>query len=65
MLTSTRNLVTGLITELSVDVVFYVGSRHMQQPPWVVRPSGQYVFHPAHPAEPVRLARSVSIVLNH
>ena len=55
LLTSVRNLVTGLVTELSVDMVYYIGGRHAQQPPWVVRPSGQYVFHPAHPAEPVRL----------
>ena len=54
MLTSMRNLATGLVTELAVVMVFYIGGRHMQQPPWVVRPSGQYVFHPAHEAEPVR-----------
>ncbi len=59
LLTSMRNLVTGLVTELSLDMVFYSGGRHAQQPPWVVRPSGQYVFHPAHPAEPVRLVLPV------
>jgi hypothetical protein len=34
MLASIRHLATDIATELAVDMVFYVGGRHPQQPPW-------------------------------
>ena len=36
MLSSIRDLATDITTELSADMVFYVGGRHPQQPPWCV-----------------------------
>ena len=36
MLASVRHLATDITTELSADMVFYVGGRHPQQPPWCV-----------------------------
>lgn len=53
-LTSLRDAATGAATRFSADMVYYEGTRHPTQPPWVVRPSGQYIFHPRGPAQPVR-----------
>ena len=60
-LTTMRNFVTGLTTELFIDMVHYTGGKHPQQPPWVVRPSGQYVFHPLGEAESVRCSPGIAI----
>ncbi len=51
---SWRNVATGGGGKLTADIVSYEGGRHPSQPPWVVRPSGQYIFHPRGPAQPVR-----------
>lgn len=50
---SLRNVKTGMSIQLIPKMLFYVGGQHPVQQPWVVRPSGQYIFHPSHAAEPV------------
>ena len=32
--------------DMDLHLVQYAQGRHPSQPPWVVRPSGHYVFHP-------------------
>lgn len=64
-LTSLRNLKTGAAHAFQPDVVFYDGGKHPSQPPWVVRPSGQYIFHPRQAARPVRFAQPPGLGLSH
>ena len=56
---SLRSIKTGAQIALSTDMLFYEGGQHPTQQPWVVRPSGPYIFHPKHAADQVYISEKV------
>ena len=60
VMTTLRKVESGAVIAVKPEMVYYTGGRHPQKPPWVVRPSGQYIFHPAKPAEQVLLRSTAS-----